>query len=233
MQENKKSGMLSFEDKLVIVGAGEVDTALLWRYARERVPIIAADGGADICWSKRIVPRAIIGDMDSLENKKEWEEKSRLIEVGEQESTDFEKCLELSEAPVTIGLGLWGRRVDHSLASLDVLLRHGARRKLAIASRDDVIIRARGRFEFHALPGSRISVFPVAPIRFSRSSGLEYPLDGLEMAPGSRTGVSNSTASGRFVIEPEEGESGPYLLVLERPNLEIWVRDTVFEPDPE
>ncbi|VAW18005.1 Thiamin pyrophosphokinase, partial [hydrothermal vent metagenome] len=133
MQANKTPEIFSYEKLLVIVGGGEVDTALLWRFRREGAAIIAADGGANICATKRIMPDAIIGDMDSIADKEYWQDKSKLIEVEEQETTDFEKCLMLSEAPVTIAIGMAGERVDHTLANLDILLRYGSKRRLAIA----------------------------------------------------------------------------------------------------
>ncbi len=231
MQANKTSGIFSYEGPLAIVGAGEVDTALLWRFWRERTAIIAADGGANICAEKRIIPDAIIGDMDSIANREYWQDKTRLVEVKEQETTDFEKCLQRSEAPVTIAIGMAGERVDHTLANLDILLRYGSGRRLAIATKEDLIIRVKGACEFDGLPGSRVSVLPVTPIRFLRSMGLEYSLDGLEMAPGQRVGVSNRSETGRFLIEPEEGFENDYLLVLDRMNLEIWTRDDTLAHD--
>jgi len=225
MQANKTPEIFSYEKPLVIVGAGEVDTALLWRFRREGAAIIAADGGANICAEKRIMPDAIIGDMDSIADRKYWQDKSKLVEVEDQETTDFEKCLQLSQAPVTIAIGMAGERVDHTLANLDILLRYGGKRRLAIATKEDLIIRVSGAFEFDALPGSRISVLPVAPIKFSRSDGLKYPLDGVELAPGKRVGISNNTETGRFAIEPAEGVTSAYLLVMDRTNLEIWTRD--------
>ncbi len=231
MQANKTPDIFSYDRPLVIVGGGEVDTALLWRFRREGAAIIAADGGANICAEKRIMPDAIIGDMDSIADAKYWQEKSKLIKVEDQETTDFEKCLKLSEAPVTIAIGMAGERVDHTLANLDILLRYGSKRRLAIATKEDLIIRVSGAIEFDVLPGSRISVLPVEPIKFLRSSGLKYPLDGVELAPGKKIGISNSTETGRFLIEPEEGANSAYLLVLDRVNLEIWTRNIDLTPD--
>jgi len=227
MQANKIHDIFNFEKTLVIVGGGEVDTALLWRMRREGAAIIAADGGADICAKKNIMPDAIIGDMDSISDIKYWQDKTELVEIKEQETTDFEKCLQRSEAPVTIAIGMSGERVDHTLANLDILLRYGAKRRLAIATKEDLIVRVSGAFEFDALPGSRVSVLSLVPIKFAGSQGLEYALDGLELAMGSKVSVSNNSPSGRFSIEPEKGQNAAYILVMERSNLEIWVRGSL------
>jgi thiamine pyrophosphokinase len=64
--------------------------------------------------------------------------------------------------------------------------------------------------------GERVSVYPLAPIRFRRSFGLKYPLDGLKLAPGERIGTSTTAVDGAFRIEPEPRSKAPWLLVLDR-----------------
>ena len=51
-------------------------------------------------------------------------------------------------------------------------------------------------------------------VRFAHSDGLVYPLDGLVLAPGVRTGTSNAAVGGPVRIEPDAGSDGVYLLVL-------------------
>jgi thiamine pyrophosphokinase len=50
-------------------------------------------------------------------------------------------------------------------------------------------------------PGSRLSLWPLAPVRIA-SRGLVWPTDGLELAPQGRIGTSNAVADGRVVLEP-------------------------------
>lgn len=73
-----------------------------------------------------------------------------------------------------------------------------------------------GAFSFKVDAGERVSVHPLAPIRFRRSLGLRYPLDGLRLAPGERTGTSNQATDGVFRIEPEPRAKAPWLLIVDR-----------------
>ena len=215
---------LEFSRLLVIVGGGSVDRMLLGRLHDEGACVVAADGGAEACQKVKIVPEAIIGDMDSLENREEWEEKTRVIEIGEQDSTDFEKCLYMTSAPVSVGLGMTGKRLDHTLAALSVLAKYGEQRKLALAGRTDLVLAVRGRCCFEVEPGARISIHPVQAIRFARSVGLEYGLEGVDLVPGKRTGTSNRAKSDHVEIIPEPNDNSPYLVLLDKKYLDFWLQ---------
>jgi thiamine pyrophosphokinase len=166
-----------------------------------------------------------VGDLDSLENKEDWAKKTSVIELEEQESTDFEKCLYASEAPITIALGMSGKRLDHTLAALDVLVRYSANRALVIVSETDLILVGRGPFEFEVNRGARVSVHPVMPIKFASSKGLKFALEGVALAPGVKTGTSNRAVSGMFEIVPAKNQTAPYLVIIEKEYLQKWMKD--------
>jgi hypothetical protein len=60
---------------------------------------------------------------------------------------------------------------------------------------------------------------PLEPVRFKRSAGLRYALDGLTLAPGVLTGVSNEGTGGTFTAEPVQAEEGAWLLILDKSRL--------------
>ncbi len=211
---------LSFETTLVIVGGGAVDIALLQRLHAAGAAVVAADGGAETCLRGGIMPQAIIGDMDSLGDIAGWAKKTRIIEIAEQESTDFEKCLQATAAPVTLALGMTGKRLDHTLAALDALARHAADRWVIMVDEEDIALAVCGGFAFEVVPGTRVSVHPLQQVRFAGSTGLQYPLDGLVLAPGVRTGTSNTAETGPFSIETGPGETGAWLLIVGREHLD-------------
>ncbi len=223
MQGKEHKNVIFSENFLIIVGGGHVDVALLKTLYAEGAMVIGADGGADICAGAGIVPDAIIGDLDSLADSFRWGKKTKIIEIKEQDTTDFEKCLYSSEAPITICLGVTGKRLDHTLAALDVLARHAARRHMAIVSETDLVLAVRGKFAFEIEKGARVSVHPVTPITFATSVGLEFPLQGVELAPGLRTGTSNRALSGVFSIVPKGDENTPYLVIIDKSYLQTWV----------
>lgn len=206
---------------LVIVGGGQVDHAALRRFGELGFGVIAADGGARHCRAVGLVPEAIVGDLDSLEDEQWWRSRTKVVRIEEQETTDFEKSLYSTSAPVTLVVGMTGKRFDHTLAALDALTRYALHRRIILLDEEDLALALAGDFSFTVAPGERVSVHPLAPVKFQRSTGLLYALDGLTLAPGVRTGTSNAATEGAFslVCEPE-GLHGPYLLVVSRSHLE-------------
>src|SRR5688572_27498665 len=177
--------------------------------------LVGADGGADEIVAAGLKPEAIIGDFDSLQAPDTWLGRTKLLRVPEQETTDFEKSLYCTRAPVTIALGMTGRRFDHTLAALDAVTKHGKDRPIILVDEADLAMALTGPFSFEVDPHERVSVHPLLPIRFKRSIGLKYPLDNLRLAPGERTGTSNEAVDGPFRIEPES-RARPWLLILDR-----------------
>ena len=47
-----------------------------------------------------------------------------MIQIAEQVTTDFEKALYSTRAPVTVALGMTGKRLDHTLAALDAVSKY-------------------------------------------------------------------------------------------------------------
>lgn len=216
-----KVEILQFAKPLVVVGGGEADPQLLKLLAARGFGLVAADGGARHCAAAGLVPDAIIGDLDSLEDREGWAARTRIVELSEQQSTDFEKCLYSTRAPLTLVLGMTGLRLDHTLAALDVMGRYSQDRPIVLIADTDIALALSQDFGFEVAPGDRVSVHPLAPVKFARSKGLLYPLDGLTLAPVGRTGTSNAATVGRFTLRlAPEGPKGPYLLVLARQYLD-------------
>lgn len=207
---------LDFDGLLVIVGGGTVDLDLLRELYLSGGRLVAADSGADTIAAAGLKPEAIIGDFDSASDMARWLGKTRLMHITEQETIDFEKALYSTHAPVTVALGMTGKRLDHTLAALDAVARYASRRKIVIVDEQDLALALDRAFSFTVAPGERVSVHPLAPVTFWRSEGLKYPLDAVKLAPGVRTGTSNTADVGPFTIVPEEGIHAPFLLILDR-----------------
>lgn len=208
---------LVFDRPLAIVGGGTVDAALLRELAEKGVALVGADGGADTIDSAGLLPDAIIGDLDSLENRAGWESRTRVIHIPEQITTDFQKTLYSTEAPVTLALGMTGKRLDHTLAALSAVLQYAPGRKLMLVDEVDVALAVTGPIAFEAGKRERVSIHPLVPIRFSSSTGLFYPMDGLLLEPGGLIGTSNEGTGGRVEVVPEDDT--PWLLILSKTRL--------------
>lgn len=196
---------------MTLLGGGELETNDLdWAHCFAPT-IVAADGGAATALAAGRMPEAVIGDLDSLAPKARARlPEDRIHRVPEQDSTDFEKCLDRVAAPLLIGLGFMGARVDHTLAAFSALVGRDAR--VLLLGPHDVVFHAPGKVALDLPPGSRLSLFPMRPVT-GHSEGLEWPIAGLSFAPGRCIGTSNRVTGpvrlafdgpGMLVIVPRE-----------------------------
>ncbi len=152
-----------------------------------------------------VIPDAVIGDFDSVDAQT----LARLPDgvahhIAEQDSTDFDKCLRSIDAPLVIGLGFLGLRMDHAMAALTVLARRADQRCILL-SQDDVIAVAPPNLSLDLPVGSRFSLYPLGAVS-GTSTGLEWPIDGLAFHPNQRVGTSNRV-------------TGPVTLTIDAPDM--------------
>ncbi len=211
---------------VTLVGGGPVSRAAL-ALALARAPrLVAADGGADRAMRLGHAPEAVIGDLDSISDVAKRQLAGRLHLVSEQESTDFDKALRLIRAPFVLGLGFAGARMDHGLAVLNSLARHADRRCLILTGQDVAFV-APLTIELTLPVGSRLSLFPLAPVR-GQSDGLRWPIDGLRFAPDGMIGTSNQVAAPRVRLA---FDTAAMLVILPRGRLDA-VLDALSLPSP-
>jgi len=179
-------------------------------FALARAPrLVAADGGADRALSKGYTPEAVIGDFDSLSDAARLAVgPAGLHHISEQESTDFDKALRNIAAPFVLALGVAGARIDHGLAVMNVLVQRAGRICVLIGPQD-VVFHAPPALRLRLKVGERFSLFPFRPVT-GRSTGLRWPIAGIDFAPGGMTGTSNEVSK----PEVELYFDGPGMLVL-------------------
>lgn len=206
---------LRFETPVTLVGAGALDPAAVEAAHRLAPALVAADGGAERLAAMRLMPEAVIGDMDSLAEPERWRAgPAAFVHLAEQDSTDFEKCLYATEAPLYLAVGFTGRRVDHTLAVLHALLAYPAKRVVLVGEEEvSALVPAGAVLRVAVRPGSRVSIYPLLPVTATHSRGLTWPVEGLELAPGRRIGTSNQAS--QPVIELAFDRAGA-LVMLER-----------------
>ena len=213
---------LQFHEPVTLVGGGALDGAMLGQALAVAPVLIAADGGADRAKALGRQASAVIGDMDSLIDADAWRNRAQVLDLSEQDTTDFEKCLYSVEAPYFVAAGFTGRRVDHMLAVFH-----------AMVGRPDKAVFLIGEAEVMALlPADQavsvevgvdavVSLFPLLPARGVESSGLEWPIDGLDLAVGQQVGTSNRAVADWISVTVD----GPgVLLMVPRGCLETLIR---------
>lgn len=201
--------IVSSQAAVTLVGGGhsgptDINSAL--QYAPN---LVAADGGAGRVLAEGLRPLAVIGDMDSLSAEARAAFADLLHPVPEQDTTDFEKCLTRIDAPLILGVGFLGGRVDHELAVFNTMARH-ADRAIVLLGSDDVVTLLPPALSLDLPAGTRLSLMPLGAARVW-SSGLRWDLSGQDMAPDGFLSISNEVA-GPVTLHSE----GPVLLVTPR-----------------
>lgn len=186
-------GIVESCEGVTLAGGAPFGAALLRRALSHAPEIVAADGGADRLLRLGVTPRAVYGDFDSISAGAQARLQGRLFPIPEQETTDFDKALRHIVAPFVLGVGFQGARLDHGLAVLNALTRHPDRRALILGPQE-VTFLAPPELELHLTVGTRLSLFPMAPVR-GESEGLRWPIDGLHFTPDGRIGTSNAVSA--------------------------------------
>lgn len=199
---------------VLLLGDGPVDPHQLHRAHSLAPRVIAADGGARHALQHNLPLTEIIGDLDSLTNYQLWRNSgTRITEVKEQNSTDFEKCLNRVPAATYIGLGFLGRRLDHSLACLRSLAAFPHKR-IVLIGEDDITFLCPKDFSMNLAEDTRVSLFPIAPVTGTDCDGLRWSITGLSFDPRGQIGTSNQALGGPVNIGLSDAASMLMILPL-------------------
>lgn len=199
-------------DPVTLVGGGQATSADLQEIVGFAPQCVAADGGAALALAAGIDPVAVIGDFDSIpQDILARIPAERQHRVSEQATTDFEKALTRIDAPLVIGVGFTGGRVDHQLAAFHSLLAQAQQPCILLADHE-IVLLAPPRITIPCVVGDVVSLFPLVPTQ-GASTGLEWPIGGLDFAAGTFVGTSNR-ATGPVTLRMER--AGMLLIVSRR-----------------
>ena len=179
-------------DPITLIGGAVVARADLEAALRLAPVVVAADGGADRALEAGITPRAVIGDFDSISAAARDRLPDTILHpIDDRDTTDFEKCLARVAAPLILGLGFTGARIDHHMAACSALARH-ARQRCVLLGAEDLMFLCPPVLSLPLEAGCRVSLFPMGAVE-GASDGLEWPIGGINFAPDGRIGTSNRT----------------------------------------
>lgn len=178
--------------------------------------IIACDGASDFLMKAKIIPDLIIGDLDSITPKAKIYFSSKGVKVKlvkDQDKNDLEKAIlySLSKKYSVINIaGLSGKRFDHSLNNLSVLLKYYRNAEIILHENGFTgrIINKSTMFKSRA--GSLVSLIPLPAAAGITTIGLKYPLKNSTLALGRREGALNEAVGNEFSLKFSKG----VLLVL-------------------
>ncbi len=150
------------------------------RYLREADFLACCDGAANACAAAGFEPDVIVGDGDSIAPNVMERYADRVVHIAEQETNDLSKtfhhCLQLGRRDSFVILGATGKREDHALANLALLMDY------AEEHADVMMVSDFGTFypccdtkRLSVNPGQEVSIWNFGASYFS-AEGLMYPL---------------------------------------------------------
>ena len=185
-----KDSIVHSLEPITLLGGGEATLEDV-QIARAIAPVcVAADGGAELARRAGVALDGLVGDFDSVSPETlALTPPERRLHIAEQNSTDFNKALRSVAAPVVVGVGFLGARLDHQLAALHVLVSYPDRACVLLGAHE-VVFLCPPRFTIDMDAGDVVSLFPLGPVS-GTSTGLRWPLEGLAFDPMQMTGTSN------------------------------------------
>ena len=158
-----------------------------------------------------MMPNAIIGDMDSIKQpllKKYKKKNVEIIEISEQETTDFEKslnhCIDMGFDTVYV-FGGASPRADHTLNNYSVMKRYYKKLKIVLIDNNFEISFINKHTTFNYKKGKLVSLLPLARATGVTTKGLEYPLRGETLELGMREGTLNRATAQNVSISLKTG----------------------------
>ena len=217
-----KSLPLKFSQPVCLVGGGALTRDMLDQGRALAPVLVAADGAADRLAALGLMPDAVIGDMDSLSDPARWRDQTTVVEIAEQDSTDFGKCLYATDTPFYIATGFTGRRVDHMLAVFSTMLAHPHKPVILLGEAEvSALVPPKKTLTFEMEVGTVVSIYPLAPVTGTVSEGLRWSVEGLRLQAGQQVGTSNEASATRVSLAFDRPGA---LLMLERDYLAALVR---------
>ena len=170
--------------------------------------MICTDGSANNLSKLGLTPHVIIGDMDSIDSKYEFN--GLKIHDNNTENSDLEKALNwviMSNISDITVLGSTGLREDMTLANLYILFYYFEKIKIKLITDHYTITCHKGKKSFKSFPGENVSLFTIDVNTIVSTTALKYQLKKSPIKPPQK-GISNKSLGSAFSVE----SSGPILV---------------------
>ena len=200
-----------YQPEAVIVANGEFPSASVMHRWIDRAPlVISLDGAANRLLQLGYRPHLIIGDGDSIQPGLTERYGVEFLKVDEQETNDLSKAvryLRKRGCRRLMMLGITGRRDDHTLGNISLLVYYLQMDIKAVAATDwGTFIPCRGNAQLKTTKGQQVSLFNFRATGI-KSNDLVYPPYDTTML---WQGTLNEAKSDHLSIQAE----GDYLVYL-------------------
>jgi thiamine pyrophosphokinase len=191
---------------------GDISYRVFKKYYKKNIYLICADGASNSLKKHKIIPRIILGDLDSSKKSTMNYFRKKGVEIrkiGDQETTDFEKSLlyaiENNFKNILI-FGASSKRQDHTLNNYSVLKRYYKALNLKIIDRKFEIFFIENHLKFKYPNNKLLSMMPIPSAKGITTKGLKYKLENEELELGIREGTLNKSEGNEIEIEFVSGD---------------------------
>jgi thiamine pyrophosphokinase len=171
--------------------------------------LVAADGGARHALACGIVPSAVVGDLDSIDDElRAAIPADRFHKIPRLDVTDLEKAVAfaIQQGCRDIDIvGAGGGRSDHAIANLSVLVIHRGVVNISVHDELFEISLVDGETVIEGEPGTVISLVAIGECTGVTTRGLRWPLRDFTLPFGPR-GVHNEIAESPARVSVRSGD---------------------------
>ena len=199
---------------LIIAGGTPPSKKLIQQEIQSADLLIGADSGGHVFLGYGFTPDIVVGDLDSFVYTRH--KGVKVLKDEDQETNDLEKALNYSlheGAKECVILGALGKRVDHLMKNISVLMQFWSKFENIII-RDDYgdTFLVQSPYSASYPIGTTISFFPVRnPVEEFSSSGVLYPLRNSIIEMGGQDATSNVITEKESIITFKEGFLGVFV----------------------
>lgn len=203
--------------KGLIISSGNIeDMQVILSASKDRDFILCADGGIRYCIKAKLIPDAIIGDLDSTNDfELKYIEKNKIPIIKypvEKDYTDTELALDyLIHKGINdlVLVGVTGNRIDHTMGNI-LLLRKLYKEKIKgkIIDDNNTIYYTDDYIKLERTMNYYVSIIPLSIEGIHVSlKGFYYPLEDAYISYGSTLGISNKIVEEYGEVWIKSGEA--------------------------
>jgi len=148
-------------------------------YLKNAKRIICCDGSAQNLILAGMLPEAIVGDLDSLNDDLANRFSDRIFPDESQETNDLTKavswCCKMGYKDIVI-VGATGKREDHTIGNISLLAEYIKYLNVIMVTDTGILQSFLKSSQISSFPGQQVSIFSIDPETEVTSHGLRYPL---------------------------------------------------------
>jgi len=196
---------------LIISGGKKIDISIANEYIKKADYIICVDKGLEYANKHNIIPKLIVGDMDSVNRSllSEYKKDTIIIYPKEKNFTDtnmaIKKAVELGANNIVL-INATGSRLDHTLSNIKLLLElkdKGIDTK--IVDDNNIIFLVNKYVKIKKIEDQVISIIPLDDCYKVKISGFKYSLNEEKIGLDWNIGISNKISLEYGEIKLQKG----------------------------